>query len=393
VPRTIQYVRCTIQKPSEEVAACVEENAQKVDWLPQMQVYEGASSCPNIDKFLILLGLTILRTAISTFLEPPASHLFQSLWKQWRAKKGNLPVQYDSFWATAFKRETYYHLKALKVVQVLGRSLLTSYLSSLAIKQGARFLDPGFLEAVALFLVRPRAAPFIGILGLFQPWSKHGIAYLVVDGILSYLAGTFVGVHYMVLIISPSPNPAAPPPRDLKILSIGAIMTFAPYMAVLAIILLTFVIQALATNSFLAFFVTLMHQLLKGAVFLSALPLIALWEISAAIANKFWYSKRQRRRGFTQWKTPKWLEPLSTDNPRFRIIYYFLILSSWCINIGNWIFWASYLKLDGELWCPINVRTVVVIWFLVPAAIDFVFWLFDVLTNDSSNSVVGLDVS
>jgi hypothetical protein len=161
-------------------------------------------------------------------------------------------------------------------------------------------------------------------------------------------------------------------------------MTFAPYMAVLAIILLTSIILAWGTNSLLTTFVLWMHRLLKITVFLSALPLIALWEISAAIANKLWYSKRQRRRGFTQWKAPRWLEPLSTSNPRFRIIYNFLILSSWCINIGNWIFWASYLKLDGELWCPINVRTVVVIWFLVPTVVDFVFWLFDVLTVDST---------
>src|SRR5271155_1538267 len=47
-----QYWRCTKQKSYDEVASCVEENAVKLDWLPQLLDYNGADSCTDPNNIL-----------------------------------------------------------------------------------------------------------------------------------------------------------------------------------------------------------------------------------------------------------------------------------------------------------------------------------------------------
>lgn len=75
-----------------------------------------------------------------------------------------------------------------------------------------------------------------------------------------------------------------------------------------------------------------------------------------------------------------------------------IALPSWgsfIINIGNWIFFASYLKLEGEMYCPPSIGSVLALWFCVPLGVDLLFFAYRVWTQDvgySDQSGLGVDV-
>jgi len=71
-----------------------------------------------------------------------------------------------------------------------------------------------------------------------------------------------------------------------------------------------------------------------------------------------------------------WEEPLVVSSAKFRFIYAVMVLSSIVINVGNWLFLASYLKLEGEMFCPANIGEVTAIWLLVPAVVDLVYYTY-----------------
>jgi hypothetical protein len=65
------------------------------------------------------------------------------------------------------------------------------------------------------------------------------------------------------------------------------------------------------------------------------------------------------------------------------VLYVLFLLSSFVINVGNWLFFANYLKLEGELYCPSKLSKIIAIWILVPLGIDLLFWAFRSWTGDT----------
>jgi len=235
----IQYVRCTLQKPLEEVESCVTQNAIKVDWLPQIQTYTGATKCPDINVYLITQAVNLLRHVLSPFLStilwPLLWVKMQNKFRVFQRKQSNkkevaelkefhklpncvntvptLAEQYGGhpnldFWIL----EKRYTLKATRVLQSIGRELLSSFLTVIVLDQAGIYTDKisSFNEEISFYVVRPRPAPFLGLMGLFKPWSQKGLAELVVDGMLSFVAGTNVGIRYWGLVNHAPANPAAP---------------------------------------------------------------------------------------------------------------------------------------------------------------------------------------
>src|SRR2546423_1104865 len=433
--RAIQYVRCTLQKSPDDIASCVADNAVKIDWLPQIQSYTGASACPNVDVYLVSHGIHIFRQvfgALFSILVQPkvtqaAKRRFKSLQRQREGKKEsaelrdfhqlqkgseNRPTSMDNDAACHSDSDPWvfekrYTLKATRLLQSIGREVLNAYLTVLVLAQSGIYATSSFTEEISFYAVRPRAAPFLGLLGLFKPWSQKGLAELVVDGMLSFVAGTNVAARYWALVNHPPDNPAAPV-SDLKTLAVGAIMTCIPALVVLVITFLVSMGMASENNkkgrrdkddgfaSLIAGLCLWSLWLAAIAAFICILPLIALVEMVAATVVTI-RSKLKKRKNeangngddddLDSWpdvvRRSRWEEPLTTTSGKFRVLYALFVLSSFVINIGNWLFFASYLKLEGDMYCPADVGWIVAIWILVPFAVDLLFYAFRVWTKDT----------
>src|SRR5579871_4120138 len=197
----IQYVRCTLQKSPEEVESCVAQNAVKVDWLPQIQAYTGATSCASNSHWLIGQVAHVLRSVLSPLLSvlwwQPLWKRIQKIFRSTYRKQNNKDVAIElkefhephkhvnraSMTAkqrggyinrTPWVPETRYTLKATLVLQSIGREVLVSFLTVLVLKKSGAYVDKNnsFNDEISFYVVRPRSAPFVGLMGLFTPWSK-----------------------------------------------------------------------------------------------------------------------------------------------------------------------------------------------------------------------------
>jgi len=74
---------------------------------------------------------------------------------------------------------------------------------------------------------------------------------------------------------------------------------------------------------------------------------------------------------------------LTVDRTSFRFLYRLMLIGSWGINVGNWVFFTRYLKLEGELFCPSKVSSVMAQWTLFPLGVDLLFGLFRFLTDSA----------
>jgi hypothetical protein len=426
--RTTQYVRCTLQKSIGEVASCVADNAIKVDWLPQIQSYTGASSCPDSNVYLISQGIRILRDVLgalfSALVWPKIIHAAKSRLKfLQRRRKGEkeatelrefqqLPKGSENRRPSIAKEaascpefnpwalEKRYTLKATLLLQSIGIEVLVAYISVLVLAKSGFSGTSSFGDEISFYVVRPRPAPFLGLLGLFEPWSQKGLAVLIVDGMLSFVAGTNVAIKYWGLV-SPPANPAAPAP-ELKMLAVGAIMTCTPAFAVLLITFLVSMAMAPADGeedcgcSLIAGLCIWSLWLLAIALFICILPLVAIVEMVAGVVVTIRRKLKKRKNkaaGNDDAKDSgsradvvqrsRWEEPLTTTSGKFRVLYALFVLSSFVINVGNWIFFASYLKLEGEMYCPAEVSSVIAAWILVPFGIDLLFYAFRAWTKDT----------
>lgn len=390
----LQYWRCTQQKSYDEVASCVEQNAVKIDWLPQLLDYNGADSCTDPDNILVRLAASMLTHLIHIVCFTVYKDALKKLdnlkklygfGKDKKASRGDkspgtdiqpgLPKEPFKIWA----RPTQWVLKPSKVLWSIGRELLTSYLTIIVLQKtglvGNYSTQLSFLQQLFVFLIRPRGAPLIGLLGFFfQGFSKEGLADLFADGVLSFVAGTSVLVPFWFLLL-PQPNPAAPV-QALKIVAIGALMSAAPaYFFLFAILLLSLFLGLMGGNLLISIVLFLLVPLLI-AVFLVLLPILSVIELVAMGVVWIMKSKLPEDRQKTFWE-----EPFAISNAKFRFIYAVMLLSSWVINVGNWIFYASYLKLDGEMFCPGDIGVVTAIWLLVPIAVDLVYYAYSGLTQ------------
>jgi hypothetical protein len=179
-------------------------------------------------------------------------------------------------------------------------------------------------------------------------------------------------------LFTPSTNLAAPM-QSLKIVATGAVLSSLP--AWMFFILVLFVssclmLQAGNVLGAIALFLLLPFVI---ALFLALLPVFAIIEVIAACVSRI---KKLLRRDAEEEKKSRWWEPLKTNSP---LVYALLVLSSIVINIGNWLFFASYLTLEGDMFCPSSLNEITAVWILVPLAFDLVYYLFMFVTQDTSS--------
>lgn len=311
-------------------------------------------------------------------------------------------------WPRPFTLERVYTLKATRLLQSVGREVLVAYLTVLVLSHYGLTTQSSLAEELSFYLVRPRVAPFLGLLGVFEPWSQQGLAELTVDGVLSFFAGGYVASRYWALARERPANPAAPY-GELHTLAAGSVMTFVPdFVLFIVTFLVALGLAAMHVDDgqgrdrkrrkedddgaccglCCGAAIIWSAWMAVLAAFIAILPLVGVVEIIATIVMTIRHKRRVKKGridgAWELWerKRSSWEAPLTTDRPRFRMFYYLLVLGSFIINIGNWIFFASYLKLEGEMYCPPSVASVLAMWVLVPLGIDMLFFAYRVWTQD-----------
>lgn len=301
--------------------------------------------------------------AMSTDESPPPSRLFQ--------KARNI------------------QMTAHGMILAIAIELLTSYITSLLINRSSGASTAHWFQEFIFFILRPRAAPFIGTFGLFEGWYKKGLDVLVVDLIISCFAGLYFGQKYFW---SPFPSfahdPAAPA-GQLNILRAGAILGFIPGILVQCWLLIQ---SAIRRGGFLAAFcyfftpIGMFLLLWKWFLFLGSLPFVAIAELGIIVSNLGSFRKRKdgsEPRARIEMPLTYYAKKPAFVFLRFQDAYRLLLLSSWVINLGNWLFWVEYLKISGEMFCPMKVPIVTAVWFLVPAALHMLLGALQALAGDS----------
>jgi len=382
-PRTLQYWRFTQQKAYDDIAACVEQSAVKVDWIPQFQVYEGAKSCPKTSTYIIAQALSMASSLLSIVL----SNLYgRQIWEmiKGRFRSSKSPPRYQLAQDEIWRPETRYVLKAHKLLKSVGEKVLTAYLTVLVLHRshtsGILSMSQAFWQAILLYSVRPRNAPFTGLLGFCHGFSETGLADVFADGMLSWVAGTSLLVRYWYIFTDPPSNPAAPL-AALAVLGHGALLSSAPAFIFLALILLlSLVVTADLVGGFLIFFAIL------GIItaFLCFLPILGVVEMIAMAVNKI-RARAEHQRFDGEKNASRWGQGLVIDWPAFRKAYALMVASSIVINVGNWMFFVMFLKLQGDLFCPSDAKEVTLIWILVPLLINLIFSVFEGSTDVSAH--------
>ena len=355
IARTLQYWRCTQQKPQNDVATCVEENAVKVDWIPQFQLYDGANDCPKTTSYLVRQGGAMLTEFFT-------STMFSLLILRWQ----NEPL----------RSENRHVLKPINLLCSIGKVLLTSYLTVLINHKshvtGILSVTEAFWQAILLYTIRPRVAPFTGLRGFWHGFSEDGLADLFADGMLSWVAGTSLLRRYWYIFFHLPSNPAAPL-AALRILGLGAILSSLPAFGFLALVLIVSFLKGGIYGGFPVFFFILAIITL----FLCFLPILAVIEITAKIISRI----RSLRK-----KTPripsKWEEKLVANSGLYTLMW----LSSIIINVGNWMFFIKFLQLQGDMFCPSEFNKVTAVWFLTPVLVDLIFFIIKGLTTPTGSA-------
>jgi hypothetical protein len=340
-----QYGRCTQQKPYDEVASCVEENAVKIDWLPQFLDYNGADYCTGPDNILVRQACSILIHLADTVLfasfgaaawkklkrlfgfgkDKKASRCDESLGTDMQLGLSKEPFNITSQPVPAGQRqanptggpgvwawETRWVLKPSNVLRSIGKEILTSYLTIIVLEKaglaGTYSTQLGFLQLLAFYIIRPRVAPFTGLLGFFQGFSQTGLADLFADGILSFVAGTSILVPFWFLFL-PQSNPAAPA-QALKIVATGALLSAAPaYLFFFAILILSLFLGLMGNNLLLSILLFLIVPLLI-VVFLVLLPtlgvieLVAMGVVGSCGCSRSCLRTVRRPGGRSPWRSP-----------------------------------------------------------------------------------------
>ena len=360
IARTLQYWRCTQQMPQDDVATCVEENAVKVDWIPQFQLYDGANDCPKTTSYLVRHGGTILTNLLSSAI--PSLFIL---------RKQKEPL----------RCEDRYVLNPSNLLRSIGGDVLTAYLTVLINHKshvtGILSVTEAFWQAILLYTIRPRVAPFTGLLGFLHGFSETGLADLFADGMLSWVAGTSLLLRYWYIFLDPPLNPAAPL-AALRILGLGAILSCVPAFGFLALVL---VLAFFMGRGPLGGFFVFIGFLGIITLFLCLLPVVAVIEMIAK--TKSWI----RSRGKNTPRIPsKWEEMLAMNSRVFRFAYALMWVSSIFINVGNWMFFVKFLQLQGDMFCPSDFNKVTAVWFLVPFLVNLVFFTFKGLTTSTGSA-------
>lgn len=367
----LQYWRCTQQVPYDQVAQCVIENSQKIDWLGILKIpYQGASSCPSSAYWIGVQVGSILASLSGTLAFTLLSPTLKNLWNDLRNKTPDNESRKE-IWTLPDE----YILQASDLLASVGGDLLAIFLSIVVMRQsgvGVFLANENQLtwQFFLILAIRPRAAPFTGALGFFRGWAKTGLADIVVDGLLAVVASLYLTVQYFPYVWTTAQNPAAPN-QSLKLLGIGAILSaLPPLFWWLAAVL--FASRKRNDLGFIAALLLGIGVMIRIFLVTLILPLIALWEILAALylAVKRLFSSNKATNSNSQDSTLHYIwQPLDVDGDLFRPSYALLVLFSWIINVGNWMFYSTYLNLQGDLYCPSDSRAISAILILVPIAV------------------------
>jgi len=372
--------------PLDQIADCVINNTQKVDWLTPVVVYQGAESCPTPDYWIASQALSIALSLFIAFIiavwgPPILDKLIKPAWSKIRTficrgrpKLDTVPETPKSIW----KLEDKYVLKANDLIGSVGGDLLAVFLTIVVTRASgqAAFLSERntMWDMFLFYTIRPRVAPFTGLLGFMKGWSSTGFADVIADGLLSFIAGSSIAIEYCDYYWHPPANPAAPD-ASLKILAIGAIMTALP--SILALLLAFFISLAAVGKGGILYVIALFFAvLLLIFICLCLIPLIAIYEICLMLKIAFLGRKDQHLiiqvddEAYLYRITHKLEMPINLGK-WFRYVYAMFVFFSWVINVGNWLFFASYLILEGEAYCPSGGAAVTAIWVLVPVAVKF----------------------
>lgn len=275
-----------------------------------------------------------------------------------------------------FRCEDRYVLKPSNLLRSIGKSVLTSYLTVLINHKshvtGILSVTEAFWQAILLYTIRPRVAPFTGLLGFWHGFSEDGLADLFADGMLSWVAGTSLLLRYWYIFLDPPLNPAAPL-AALKILGLGAILSSLPAFGFLVLVLL---LSFSMGGGLLGGFFVFIGFLCIIALCLCLLPVIAVIEMIAK--TKSWIRSLRKKTP----RIPSKLEDLlAMPSVLFRPVYAVMWVSSIVINVGNWMFFVKFLQLQGDMFCPSHFDKVTAVWFLVPFLVNFIFFAIKCLTT------------
>ncbi|KUJ07808.1 uncharacterized protein LY89DRAFT_691505 [Mollisia scopiformis] len=371
----IQYWRCTQQKPFSEVTDCVIENAQKVNWVPPIEPYSGAMTCPDRTTYLASTGISIILVFVAVlFFTWLAPLILRKLKILFNMKLSGPPPQ-------VWRREKKFTLRAYLVIKSLGTDVLVAYLTVLILRNAGLTsvvsTRAALVDSIFLIAVRPRVAPLTGFLGFWKGFSETGFADLVADAMLSWVAGTKIFHSYWKYINTPPSNPAAPA-YDMRILGIGALMSCAP--AFITLMFLFFTAASWTKNNKFSEMMAIYFMLLLAFVaFFCLLPFIAIIEVLSMLIMAI---RRKRGHSSNPSKRSCWEIPLTISWWGFRDVFYpIILLMSLTINLGNWIFFVSYVKIAGDLFCPSGSRAVEALWIGLPVGITIVFAVFKKLTD------------
>jgi hypothetical protein len=210
---------------------------------------------------------------------------------------------------------------------------------------------------VRLLFVKPRAAPFIGLLGLFhERWLEDGVDSLIVDGVLSYFAGPIWAFNLSAFrgISRTKLNPAQP--KGVLVMFIGAFLIIVPSTVVGTVVGIITMVVGLFTCNILTALVFLVV-----IVFLICLPFLAIVEAVKKI------------------KGEKLRLPLVLSRRFAKACYIFFVLSSIVINVGNWLTFSEFFIQSGDLWCPGDLSAVTVFWWIFPFLAHIILLLYRTL--------------
>jgi hypothetical protein len=312
---------------------------------------------------------TIVFTLVVPWLWSKANNRFRS------SKRSNEEEKSRNWLA----RETQWHLCASSVVKSAGKQILTAYLTILCLQNagmaGFFSLDAAVWDQLLFWVIRPRIAPFTGLLGFFEPFSETGLADVFADCLISWFAGSFVMANYWGMFNNPPANPVAPI-QGLKLLAIGSLLSCVPAFGFLFLVM---IIALISSGSILYFFLGIFVGIGFIILVYLLLPVVAAIELIAwgVVRILKCLNKLPKNREKSSWEQPLRL----TSRKVFPTIYALMVLSSWFINVGNWIFLASFLELQRNMFCLAAFSKVAVIWYLVPLGVDLLFYSYQGLTQ------------
>jgi hypothetical protein len=344
------------------------ENAQKIDYLGSMVPYQGSPSCKTATYWIAIQVITIIFGVIEALGFVLLKPMFMRLWRTIRKSPRDDQTKTENAWAAPSE----YVLEASNLIASLGGELLAIILSVIVMQKsgvGVFVESRRHLEwfLFLIFAIRPRVAPFTGLLGFFQGWANVGLANIVIDGILSVIAGLYWTTHFFHYAWSGDFHPAAPN-TSLKLLGIGSIMSAAPpFLWWLAAVL--YGMKQLQSGPVTGLVVAI-AIMIRVLLVVLILPFLAVLEVLVAIrvAFKRLGSKNKGPSVAPQRFHSVW-QPLRVEASLFRQSYALLVFFSWAINVGNWMFYSIYLTLQGDLYCPSGSTAISVILIFVPVAV------------------------